>query len=513
MSNPDPRTDPASTDLRAALARLLDLLDPADGADKPKPEALTAAWAAVRDLRAHADDPDPVEAAPPNPLADPATVRAALDADDPNDWLRRHALDAGGAQSGPEALTAALAAGDRGEQVPADVVDAAAAELQRRERAALRMRRAAVLDADPRPRLIGTPPQLESAGTVTNRIRDAIAADNAGAAAHGRAEAARLTVTRSRRAAVPLSAVTEDRPVDLLSVVRNGRPDGAVLSAGAVAVLAGAGGSAKSTLALHLAMAAAGTDRTDRREAAGLSVRGGPVVLAAWEDHAAVLRDRAARLAEACDLGDAMRHVHLLPMSAPVFGPADRPGGGAGLYNARPEPLPDWAVLWRAVAAVSARYVILDPVLSAFAGESNAAAPVREFLSALGREATARSCGVLLVAHSTKETRRGNRADDPPDPFTPGMVGGSSHWTDGVRGALTLTPDPTDRARPVLAVAKANWGPAYMSARLVGLMPGGLRYPVGFEAAGDGWQDGSVLAKPKADKTKANGAAAVAPIP
>ena len=300
--------------------------------------------------------------------------------------------------------------------------------------------------------------------------------------------------------------------MDLLSVVRNGRPDGAVLSAGTVAVLAGAGGSAKSTLALHLAMAAAGTDRTDRREAAGLSVRGGPVVLAAWEDHAAVLRDRAARLAEACDLGDAMRHVHLLPMSAPVFGPADRPGGGAGLYNARPEPLPDWAVLWRAVAAVSARYVILDPVLSAFAGESNAAAPVREFLSALGREATARDCGVLMIAHSTKAARSGER-DRPPDPFEPGTVGGSSHWTDGVRGALTLTPDPTDRARPVLAVAKANWGPAYMSARLVGLMPGGLRYPVGFEAAGDGWQDGSVLAKPKADKTKANGAAAVAPIP
>ena len=404
-------------------------------------------------------------------------------------------------------MQTALAAGDRGASVPADVVDAAAAELRRRERAALRMRRVAVLDADPRPRPVGTPPRLESAEAVTKRVRDAIAADNAGAAAHGRAEAARLTVTRSRRAAVPLSAVTEDRPVDLLSVVRNGRPDGAVLSAGAVAVLAGAGGSAKSTLALHLAMAAAGTDRTDRREAAGLSVRGGPVVLAAWEDHAAVLRDRAARLAEACDLGDAMRHVHLLPMSAPVFGPADRPGGGAGLYNARPEPLPDWAVLWRAVAAVSARYVILDPVLSAFAGESNAAAPVREFLSALGREATARSCGVLLVAHSTKETRRGNRADDPPDPFTPGMVGGSSHWTDGVRGALTLTADPADRRRPVLAVAKANWGPAYVSTRLVGVQPVNLRYPVGFETAGDGWQDGSALAKPKADKTKANGAA------
>ena len=66
--------------------------------------------------------------------------------------------------------------------------------------------------------------------------------------AHGMAEAARLTVTRSRREAVPLSDVTESRPEALLSVLRDGRPDGALLSVGTVAVLAGAGGVAKSTL-------------------------------------------------------------------------------------------------------------------------------------------------------------------------------------------------------------------------------------------------------------------------
>ena len=110
------------------------------------------------------------------------------------------------------------------------------------------MRRVAVLDADPRPRPVGTPPRLESAEAVTKRVREAHTADTAARRAHGMAEAARLTVTRSRREAVPLSDVTESRPEALLSVLRDGRPDGALLSVGTVAVLAGAGGVAKSTL-------------------------------------------------------------------------------------------------------------------------------------------------------------------------------------------------------------------------------------------------------------------------
>ena len=49
--------------------------------------------------------------------------------------------------------------------------------------------------------------------------------------------------------------------------------------------------------------------------------------------------------------------------------------------------------------------MVIDPALDAYTGDPNNLAAVREFVSALGAEAAARSCGVLLVAHSRKAAR------------------------------------------------------------------------------------------------------------
>ena len=84
-------------------------------------------------------------------------------------------------------------------------------------------------------------------------------------------------------APVTVRNVTGDPPAPVLSIPRHdGRRDGAVLSVGTVALLAGAGGAAKTTLALQIALAAAATTDGADREACG-----GALIVAAvrwWGD-------------------------------------------------------------------------------------------------------------------------------------------------------------------------------------------------------------------------------------
>lgn len=159
-----------------------------------------------------------------------------------------------------------------------------------------------------------------------------------------------------------------------------------------------------------------------------------------------------------------------------------------------------WWDLWREADRIQSRVVVVDPALSAFVGEPNAAAPVTEFLVALAGAAQVRNAGVLLVAHSTKAARSGI---GPPDPYSPGQVSGTAVWTDRVRGVLAFTWGGHHPAGArVLAVAKANYGPARIQ---IPLKP--IRDPrcgiVGFQAdaswakeargGGTGATDGSEL--------------------
>ena len=257
---------------------------------------------------------------------------------------------------------------------------------------------------------------------------------------------------------------------------------GAVLAEGAVCLLSGAGGAAKSTLATTLALDVAyGGDLADGADGMGkgfsglFDVRPGPVMVASYEDPAGVSGWRLRELARARGATDAaLGRIHVAHTAGlPLYGPTDN-----GLYNARPEPMRGWAHLWAAADIIRPALVVIDPALDAYTGDPNNLAAVREFVSALGAEAAARSCGVLLVAHSRKAARGKDS-----DPFDPGQVGGVGAWADAARGVLTLTGQGDNRT---LAIAKANWGRAFVLAQLAPVSndAGAL---IGFDT--DGWSD------------------------
>ena len=278
----------------------------------------------------------------------------------------------------------------------------------------------------------------------------------------------------------PAATITDPLPRPIL---RAAGMSGAVLADGAVCLLSGAGGAAKSTLATTLALDMAyGGQLVDPDRGGGMGtgfsglfdVRPGPVMVGSYEDPAGVLSWRLKDLARARGAEDAVRNrVHVAHMvGMPLYGPTES-------YNARPEPLRGWAHLWAAADIIRPALVVIDPALDAYTGDPNNLAAVREFVSALGAEAAARSCGVLLVAHSRKAAR-GKDAD----PFDPGQVGGVGAWADAARGVLTLTGQGDNRT---LAIAKANWGKAFVLAQLAPVSndAGAL---IGFDGP-DGWTD------------------------
>lgn len=312
---------------------------------------------------------------------------------------------------------------------------------------------------------------------------------------------------------VPVPEVTGDRPRRLLSLAGKG---GALLSVGGVLLLAGEGGIAKSPLALHMALGMAARRVTHGDLHGGLFTgTGGPALVATYEDAAPVVADRLRKLADAAGdrLDEALAHVHVLDLAGwPLYGPDE-----GGLYNARPAELAGWAVLDDAVRRVKPRMVVIDPALAAYAAEANHAAAVREFVTTLTLMATRAQCGVLLVAHSTKEARRTARSHY--DPFDPGHVAGSTHWTDAARGVLTLTYDQRKDADPgarVLAVSKANYGPARLAITVAPIRSratdAGKGEIVGFANANATWDTWKAKADSNGNTVATNSAGKVRPI-
>lgn len=281
----------------------------------------------------------------------------------------------------------------------------------------------------------------------------------------------------------PLDSITEARPESLLSLSRRG---GALLTRGMVAILAGEGGVAKSTLSLSLALDFASADR-EVEVAGGIFTANapGPVLLAGYEDHAGFV---AARARSICDTRaiegepepDLSRVRWLSLAGDPIFGP--REVDGVARYNSRPVPLEGWRYLWRAADRVKPNLIIIDPVSAAYVGEGNATAQVREFMTLLATEAHEHGCGVLLIAHSTKATRTTKA-----NPFDAGMVSGSAAWVDSARAAISMTRREVGEDSRRLAVAKANYGPARLVNDIT-MRRDNTGAPVGFESAPEGWQ-------------------------
>ena len=308
---------------------------------------------------------------------------------------------------------------------------------------------------------------------------------------------------------VPASHVDGDAPVPLLSLAGK---QGYLLCEGAIAIVSGAGGIAKSSfarqVALGFAMAADESGRTSLRGGIlDAPSGGGRVVYMSFEDPARLVRQGLEELARQTDdegqnaALDAVDRVFLKRKGRcrAVFGPTDREGG-SGLYNAQPGPLPGWRVMGRAVERARPRLLVLDPVLSAFSGDSNGAAPVREFLEALTCFAEQYCLGVLLVAHSNKAVRRGKV-----DLMDPGQVGGSGHWYDTVRGVLVLNRDERDPQARVLACPKSNRGPDRLFMSLHGIFGDEGGY-LGFSPADSrGWSYASALEKQKSKPANGDG--------
>jgi len=264
-------------------------------------------------------------------------------------------------------------------------------------------------------------------------------------------------------AMMPVADIDATRPRTLL---RCAGESGAVLTAGEVCLLSGAGGVGKSTAALQVAFALASGDES----ACGLAFTdadhddrptGAPVVYASAEDAAWAIKRSARRMSSRRGDGDLPRHLHHVDLCGCVlFAPAGTS------YNEPPTVTADWHALWRYVGAVKAGLVIIDPVMAVYAGNENRAVEVRMFVSALVKAAREYNCGVLLLAHSTKAAR-GRDAD----PFDAGHVAGSASWTDGVRGAMTLDwPRDDDEVGGdddrILRVLKANYGRVRIASHL-----------------------------------------------
>ena len=235
----------------------------------------------------------------------------------------------------------------------------------------------------------------------------------------------------------------------------------AVLSIGEVAILASAGGLGKSTFTLEVASAAVVAADTGQNygAACGLRVISGPVVLVSYEDAPARIAHRLTWMP-----ADKVDGIHLWPDPTPLW-VADDPESGESCHGA------GWSMLWRAVRAIDARLVVVDPVSAAMADVSTSeTGPVRAFLRALSREAAPNKadgwggCGVLLVAHDTKSARDAIRRGEEPGA---GVVAGSAAWYDGSRGVFSLMRDPKagsdDR---LLECVKANYGSTGWGARL-----------------------------------------------
>ena len=222
---------------------------------------------------------------------------------------------------------------------------------------------------------------------------------------------------------------------------------GAVLSEGTVCMLAGAGGISKSSLALWISLGVAGIEigKTDAICNGLFVAQGGPVLFVSEEDKAGATSARLRAMARYAEREDAIKNLHGVSIEGvPMFGSED--------IRQRPQRLEGWPRVWGSARKVGAKLVVIDPALGAYANSQNEETGIREFLGLVSREAERIGAGVLMVAHSRKSAREGKE-----NPFDPGQVGGSTHWTDRARGVMTLTRD-SKRRRLVLAISKANYG-------------------------------------------------------
>lgn len=305
----------------------------------------------------------------------------------------------------------------------------------------------------------------ESTGRTSNREileKMAEAFREAGGKSNGESAAADvLFKAEGVRQAQPLAEVDQKLPGTILKVAGE---SGALLAEGTVAVLTGEGGTGKSSFAVSIAYDIAALRDGKEGPVAGtlFDGTGGRVLMVTFEDDPGVTSWRAHGYYKCVierSRPGVLADIHVLDMAArPLFGPVPS-DDGVSRYAARPGPLAGWWDMVVAARRIKPRLIVVDPVLSAYVGESNAAAPVREFLNELAKLASDIGAGVLLIAHSSKVAR------NPKESLRhPGLVGGSTAWVDGTRGVLALQFGEKATKNRILQVVKSNYGPSHIKA-------------------------------------------------
>ncbi len=220
------------------------------------------------------------------------------------------------------------------------------------------------------------------------------------------------------------------------------------VSIGEPAILSGAGGTGKSYVALALALSAAQAGNGNSGDALGFGVRGGPVLLAAYEDSPARLAGRMGRIAGGRkNIPDGL---HVLPDPGPLF------AGGGERRPGEVSPAPAWDALWQAVATVRPSLIVLDPAAELIDGaDANQPGPVRAFMRALAAASEQHNAGVLIVGHDTKGNRSAMRYGEKPGA---GAVAGSAAWQDRARAVAIMAADPANPAARLVECIKANHG-------------------------------------------------------
>jgi putative DNA primase/helicase len=206
------------------------------------------------------------------------------------------------------------------------------------------------------------------------------------------------------------------------------------LPAGMLTILGGAPGCGKTTIALSLA---AIVTRGGIWPDGSRCVESGDVLVWSGEDAYSVT---AARLVAS---GADMRRVHFIDGITGSDGEAFDPGRDMQLLESTAESLP------------AARLLILDPIVSAVAGDSHKGAEVRRSLQPVVTLGQRLGCAVLGITHFSK----GTAGRDPIERVTGSIAFAALARL--VLVAAKVKPDGGDDAEPrrVLMRAKSNIGP------------------------------------------------------
>lgn len=281
----------------------------------------------------------------------------------------------------------------------------------------------------------------------------------------------------------------EFEETDLPEVLMKGKDHGGgVLIEGEIALLSGDEGIGKSSIAWGHALAAAAALAAGKTWGfyAGIAVRACKSCILSWEDSERIIHSKMSRLGkkakidvgEADDGSDARRatdeelegakeHYRVCGLrgTSGVWDPPPPGGSRPRLTNTLAERTALFDIIFAKAEASGERIIIMDPVESAFRGDSNARQGVRPFIEALGSSAERIGAGVLLVHHANKAAKgKGAHAGD--------WAAGAGTWTAASRGFLVLQAVVVDPKDPVserawrLICHKANHGPRYWTVHL-----------------------------------------------